>query len=132
MYNPILLAKEGAVPCKIYGESEYPTSEAERKFELAGKGRYSFTVSTFEPASYFVLEFENHGVQGYEIGIANFDSLVETVKLSPGAQRRISIKNPRHKRFRSNCFYRFHLRVKPSPTGKSSLYFQLYPVSKIN
>jgi len=132
VYNPILLAKEGAVPCKIYGESDYPTSAVERKFELTGKERYSFTVSTFEPASYFVLEFENQGEQGYEMVISNFDTQVETVKLSPGAPRRVFIKNPRYKRFKSNCFYRFHLRVKPSPPGKPSLYFQLYPVLKVN
>jgi hypothetical protein len=52
MYNPVFLTKEGVVPCKIYGESDYPTRALERKFELTGKERYSFTVSTVEPAPY--------------------------------------------------------------------------------
>jgi hypothetical protein len=132
VYNPILLTKEGAVPCKIYGESDYPTSAVERKFELTGKGRYSFTVSTFEPAPYFVLEFENQGEQGYEIGISAFDTQVEKARISSGNTQRVSIKNPRYKRFKSNCFYRFHLKIEPSPSGKPSLYFQLYPVTKVN
>jgi hypothetical protein len=132
MYNPILLTKGEPILCKIYGESDYPTRAVERKFELTGEERYSFTVSTFEPVPYFVLEFENHGEQGYEIMISNFDSPVETVKLSPGAPQRISIKNPRYKRFKGNCFYRFHLKVEPTPQGKPSLYFQLHPVSRVN
>ena len=132
VYNPILLTKEGTVPCKIYGESDYPTSTAERKFELTGKGRYSFTVSTFEPAPFFVLEFENQGERGYEIVISSFDTQVEKVRISSGNTERISIKNPRYKRFRSNCFYRFHLKIEPSPSSKPSLYFQLYPVLKVN
>jgi len=132
VYNPISLTKEGALPCKIYGESDYPTSAEERKFELTGKERYSFTVSTLEPVPYFVLEFENQGEQGYEIGISAFDTQVEKARISSGNTQRVSIKNPRYKRFKSNCFYRFHLKIEPSPSGKPSLYFQLYPVSKIN
>ncbi|MGD2087456.1 MAG: hypothetical protein PVH61_14825 [Candidatus Aminicenantes bacterium] len=132
MYNPILLTKAGAVPCKIYGESDYPTRTEERKFELTGKARYSFTVSTLEPVPYFVLEFENQGEQSYETVISNFDDKVETVKLSSGALQRIFIKNPRYKRFKNNCFYRFHLKIEPSPSGRPSLYFQLYPVLKVN
>jgi hypothetical protein len=132
MYNPVLLTDGESVLCKIYGESDYPTRVEERKFELTGKERYGFTVSTLEPAPYFVLEFENQGEQDYQIVISNFDTQVETVKLSPGVPQRISIKNPRYKRFRSNCFYRFHLKIEPSPSGKPSLYFQLYPVSKVD
>jgi hypothetical protein len=131
IYNPILLAKEGAVPCKIYGESDYPTRAVERKFDLTGEEQHSFTVSTFEPVPYFVLGFENHGEQNGEIVISNFDSPVETVKLAPGTQQWISIKNPRYKRFKSNCFYRFHLKIEPSPLGKPVVYFQLYPTSKV-
>jgi hypothetical protein len=132
MYNPVFLTKEGALPCKIYGESDYPTRAVERKFELTGKERCSFTVSTIKPAPYFVFEFENLGEQSYEIEISNFDTQVEKARISPGNTERISIKNPRYKRYKSNCFYRFHLRVKPTPPGKPSLYFQLYPVTKIN
>jgi hypothetical protein len=132
VYNPILLAKEGTVPCKIYSVSDYPTSAVERKFELTGKKRYSFTVSTFEPAPYFVLEFENQGEKGYEMVISDFDTRVETVKLSPGVPQRVSIKNPRYKRFKGNCFYRFHLKIEPFPSGEPALYFQLYPVLKVN
>jgi hypothetical protein len=130
VYNPISLTKEGALPCKIYGESDYPTSVEERKFELTGKGRYSFTVSTLEPVPYFVLEFENQGEQGYEIGISAFDTQVEKARISSGNTQRVFIKNLRYKKFKGNCFYRFHLKIKPTPPGKPPLYFQLYPVLK--
>jgi len=134
-YNPILLTKEGAVPCKMYGESRYPTRRAEKKFELEKK-RYSFTVSTLKPAPYFLLEFENNinnEKSGYEynVSIWNFDRQVKNVSIPAGTVKKISIKHPQYKRFKNNCFYRFHLQVEPSPPGKPSFYLQLYPANRI-
>jgi hypothetical protein len=133
IYNPILLNKEGAVPCKIYGESPYPTRAAERKFELKGKSVYHYTVSTLKPVPFFVMEFENHGKTGYSVSITNFDEQKgqdRIVPTGPGKTQKIYIRAPRYKKFKVNCFYRFHLEVEPSPPAKPSLYLQLYPVKR--
>ncbi len=133
IYNPILLNKEGAIPCKIYGESAYPTRAAERKFELKGKSTYHYTVSTLKPVPFFVMEFENFGKTGYSVWITNFnqrkgqDRIVPT---RPGKTQKVYIRAPRYKRFRANYFYRFHLKIEPSSPGKPSLYLQLYPIKR--
>jgi hypothetical protein len=133
IFNSILLNKEGAVPCKIYGESPYPTRAAERKFELKGKSVYHYTVSTLSPVPFFVMEFENHGKTGYSVLITNFDQQkgqYRIVPTGPGKTQKIYISSPRYKRFKANYFYRFHLEVEPSPPARPSLYLQLYPVKK--
>jgi hypothetical protein len=131
IYNPILLNKQGAVPCKIYGESPFPTRAAERKFELKGKRIYHYTVSTLRPVPFFVMEFENHDKTGYSVWITNFDERKgqdRIVPAGPGKTQKVYIRAPRYKRFKANYFYRFHLRLDPAPPVKPSLYLQLYPV----
>ena len=126
-YNPILLTKGEGVPCRIYSESRYPFRAAERRFLISGKQRYHFSVSTSNPAAYFVLEFENNEKEGYDVFISNFDTQVKKETLLPGSTEKIYLKNPQYKKFRNNCFYRFHLNIKPSPPSEASLYFQVYP-----
>jgi hypothetical protein len=133
LYNPILLNKEGAIPCKIYGESPYPTRTAERKFELKGKDRFHYTVSTLTAVPYFVLEFENHGKSGFKVSVAHFDRQVKQVYIAPtgpGKTQEVYVPGPRYKRFKAGYFYRFHLEVEPSPPAAPSLYLQLYPVKR--
>ncbi len=126
-YNSILLTKSEGMSCKIYGKSRYPFRAAERRFPISGKQAYSFTVSTSNPAPYFVLEFENSEKKRYDVFISNFDTHVKKETLLPGNTKKIYIKNPHYKKFRNNCFYRFHLKIKPSPPSKPSLYFRVYP-----
>ncbi len=121
-YNPVLVAKEGAVPYRIYGESPYPTRVAERKLEIKGENRYSYTLSTLKPASSMVLEFENREGKRYEVSITDFDTPVEKVMLAPGTTQRVLVKNPGYKKFKNNCFYRIHVRVEPAPPGDFPLY----------
>ena len=130
LYNPILLARAGGIPYKIYGQSNYPTRAEARKFELAGERYFDFTVSAFEPVPGFQLDFENPGVRELEIEVANFDRRVERVRVLPGAVRRVVVKNLQYKRFKGSSFYRFHLRVGPSVPGRASLYFQLSPLNQ--
>jgi hypothetical protein len=132
LYNPILLTKEGALPCKIYGESYYPTRARERKFELKGKREYAFTLSTAKPASFFVLELENNGNTKYDAAVANFDRLLETTKSHAGKVHKLFIKNPRYKRFKGHLFYRFHLRITPAPPVEPVLFLQIYPTTRIS
>jgi hypothetical protein len=127
MYNPILLAKEDAQVCKIYGESTYPTRTKERKFELRGKKSYSFTASTLKPADSFVLEFENRGMEEYEVVLLNFDEQLKTEVISAAGVKEIIINKPQYKRFGNAYYYRFHLKVKHPPPTKPSLYLQIYP-----
>lgn len=126
-YNPILLAKEGSMPCKIYGESVYPTRTKERKFELKGKDFYSFTLSTLKPAESFILELENNGAEDYEISVLNFDRPVSTETAAASGIQKIEVLKPRYKVFGNLYYYRFHLRLSPSPPSSPSLYLQVYP-----
>jgi hypothetical protein len=125
-YNPILLTRGEGMSCKIYGESRYPTQAVERKFPIASKKAYSFTVSTSRPAPYFVLEFENNGKKSYDVLVSNFDTYKEKGRLLPGKTEKIYIKDLQYKKFKNSCFYRFHLKIEPLPS-EPSLYFQVYP-----
>ena len=129
-YNPIDITREDTPPYKIYGESRYPTRALERKFELLKQEGHVFTVSTAKPAPFFVFEFENQNNGDYDVSVFSFDRRVKKTEIPARAVRKISIKNPRYKRFKDKCFYRFHLKITPSPAGMPSLYFQLYPFSK--
>jgi hypothetical protein len=129
-YNPILQKKEDAEICKIYGQSVYPTRTAERKFELIGDRDYHYTISTLKPAQEFILEFENHGDDSFEVEIYNFDRQREKVTVEPtprGTSKRISIKKPRYKAKGKNLFYRIHIQLTPAPPQEPTLYLQLYP-----
>ncbi|MCP4155792.1 MAG: hypothetical protein GY757_49155 [bacterium] len=125
-YNPILLVKEGAIPCKIYGESRYPTKKPGWTFELKGEKSHSFTVSTVKPAPYFVFELENKNSKGFEVLVSNFDKPKKRVTLEPGQKRRIAIKNSLYKNFKRNCFYRFTLEFSPGIPGNTPVLVQLY------
>jgi hypothetical protein len=131
VYNPILLTKGAGLPCKIYGESRYPTRAAERKFPLVDDPSYSFTVSTTRPAPYFVLEFENNETITYNVSISNFDKRLKKETIAVESTRKIYIDNPRYKKYGNNCFYRFHVKVEPPPS-RPTLYFQVYPTQKIH
>ncbi|MCP5046082.1 MAG: hypothetical protein GY940_02850 [bacterium] len=131
VHNPILLTKDGALPCKIYGESVYPTRAMEKKFELKGKGRYSFTLSTLKPAPCFVLEFENSGQNKYNVSINNFDKPVKAVEIQSTSERKVVVENPGYKRCKNSYFYRFHVELNPSPPGTPSLYLQVYPTAAL-
>lgn len=126
VYNPILLTKGDTSPCKIYGESPFPTRVEERKFPLAGIGDKSFTLSTLEPASAFVMEFENNGTSTVDVRISNFDRELKGLKVLPGKTEKITVENPRYKKSGNNYFYRFHIRPDHVPGGKDSFFFQLY------
>jgi len=129
-YNPILLKKEGAEICKIYGQSAYPTRTTERKFELKDDRDFHYTISTLKPAEEFILEFENHGRESFEVEIYNFDRQREKVTIEPtprGTSKKISIKKPRYKTKEKNLFYRFHIQLTASPPQQPILYLQLYP-----
>ena len=126
-YNPLLLTRGEGMPCKIYGESRYPTRAKERKFPLARKKAYSFTVSTSRPAPGFVLKFENNDKKSYDVFISNFDTHMKKETLLPGKTEKIYIKDLHYKKFKNSCFYRFHLNIEPSPPSEPSLYFQVYP-----
>ncbi len=125
-YNPILVTKGDGIPCKIYGESPYPTRTPERKFPLAGIQEKSFTVSTLGPVPYFILEFENNETHTFHFTLSNFDRQLKEVDAFPGKTQRIEIANPRYKKTGPHYFYRFHIRVKPAPTGDTSLFVQFY------
>lgn len=126
-YNPILLTKENAMPCKIYGESVYPTRTIERTFELNGKDLYSFTISTVKPAESFVLELENSGPQKYRVSVLNFDRPIKTESLDASSVRSMEISKPQHKVFKNLYYYRFHLHLDPEPPSAPSLFLQVYP-----
>ncbi|MCP4214592.1 MAG: hypothetical protein GY765_08040, partial [bacterium] len=64
VHNPILLSKEGAIRCNIYGENPFPTRAKDWNFPLGGNG-HDFTLSTLKQATYLVLEFENKGKENY-------------------------------------------------------------------
>lgn len=131
-YNPVVLGKEGAKGCKIYGKSPYPTRTTERKFDLKETQEYSYTISTHKAAPYFVLEFENHGHTDYTAAISNFDRQLQTARIVPGTEARpvtrITVKSPLYKRFKNQFFYRFHIAVAPPPPARPALYLQIYPV----
>ncbi|MCP5106943.1 MAG: hypothetical protein GY950_26400 [bacterium] len=127
-YNPILLTPEdgsASIPCKIYGESYYPTRAAERKFPLPGKRAHSFTVSTLKPVPLFVLDFENNGEKNCAVYISNFDRRLKGERIPARKRRKIYLENPRYRRFKNHYFYRFHLKMEPPP--QSSFYVQVYP-----
>lgn len=130
VYNLIDLSKDGAIPCKIYGESRYPTRAKERTFEWKRGTNYSFTVSTLKQAPVFVMEWENKDTKPYNISIGQFDKKLKTIAVQPGGVERIRVRNPFFKRFRGSCFYRFHFGLDQSPPRKPSLFFRIYPVEK--
>lgn len=128
LYNPILLAKDGAIPCTIYGESDYPTRTKERTFAWKKEKRYSYTVSTLTPAPFFVMEWENQGKEDYEISLKQFDHECQTVVVKGGAVKKLVIENPVYKRFKKRYFFRFHLDVPTVSPGEPMIYYRLYPV----
>jgi hypothetical protein len=128
-YNPILLTKEGVMPCKIYGHSAYPTRANERKFELKNDDFYSFTVSTFKPADSFILELENNGEAEFSVSVTNFDRPAATAPVNASSVQKIEVAKPRYKAFKNFYYYRFHIRLTPAPPSAPSLYLQVYPGS---
>lgn len=127
VYNPILQTKGDAGPCKIYGESRYPTKTAERKFPLMGKREFMFTLSTVKAAPSLVLELENNEATSYEVTVSSFDREIKKETVPASGMHRIVIEKPKYKKFGSNCFYRVHLKLSDSAPTKPSLYFQVYP-----
>jgi hypothetical protein len=125
-YNPILLTRGDTSPCKIYGENPFPTRAEERKFPLVGTSNKSFTVSTLEPASAFVFEFENNGSKPFDFYISNFDRELKELKSPAGKTEKITVQSPRYKKFKNAYFYRFHIRVSPVSRISDSLFIQLY------
>jgi hypothetical protein len=130
-YNPILVTKGDGIPCKIYGESPYPTRTAERKFPLAGIQNKSFTISTLEPAPSFSLEFENNEPRSFNFTVSNFDRHLKEVEALPGKTRTIEIENPRYKKFGNRYFYRFHIQARPPIPANASLFVQLYTAGNL-
>ncbi len=127
-YNPILLSKDDNPRCNIYGESTYPTDTTERKFELIGKDRYTFTLSTSKPVPTFRVVFENYSTGAYQVRIFNFDRRVTGLKIPAGTIQQVEIPNAMYKVFKNNTFYRFHFEVSPTPGSKPELFLQIYPL----
>jgi len=126
-YNPVLLKKDE--PCKIYGESLYPTRKNEWKSELKETTDHTVTLSTVKPAAYLVMDLENNGTAVHTVSISNFDQHMQTVEVQPGSVKKVYLTAPRYKRHQNQLFYRLHMQISPETSSRPEFYMQVYPAS---
>lgn len=119
--NPTLVERDETIPHRIYNVSPYPTKRSERFFTSSSAGRYSYTISTFKPAPYVIIDIENQGTSGTVIQAFNFDRSLPRIEVAPHNNKRLVIENPTYKQVRNVYYYQFHLDV------ASKLRFQIYP-----
>ncbi len=129
-HNPVLLTKDGGIPCNIYAESRYKTSKTDWPVLLDGQKQHTFTISTLQPAPYFVFQFENNAPTPLKVDILNFDKKRQQVTVEAGKNKTITFKNPLFRKHKAQHFYRFHLDMGNSPLPDKNIYVRVFPAKR--
>ncbi len=127
--NPTLVDRSDVIPHRIYNVSPHPARRPERIFACTAAGRYSYTISTFKPAPYIVIDIENLSAERASIEARNFDDALEPVEIRPNNHHTIVIDTPSYQKVKNAYYYQFHLDITAGHDGGQppDLRFQIYP-----